>query len=556
MARPGIRTVLLGLSLLLISLPVGGVVVLRIYESVLIRQTETGLITQSALIAAQYRQQLLEFAPVTVSSESFGRAVQTSPAVPQLSRTAGVEVDGTGNGPSAEQSRWKPRAAVLDLASSPLLPIAEDTGVDGVADEYSVRIGQALQPVLAEAQLTTLAGLRVVDFDGVVVATTGDDLGHYLGGTIEMQHALEGRGASVLRRREPEEPKPAWTSISRGANLRVHVTTPVLIGDRVVGAIQAIRTPATLGQALYSNRKLLTIGACTLLSLALLAWLLTSYAIVRPIKQLRSQSLRAVLGEAGAMTPLARPVTRDIDELSVALSTMAQSLQQRADYVRQFATHVSHEFKTPLTAMQGSIELLQDHFHTMTEQERARFLANLETDVVRLRTMVDELLKLTTMANRDNDHENSKLAVVLAEVGVSFATRDVKIATPDGPEEISISMSATAAVSVFSSLIDNAFDHGGTRVRIDIETDQDTVVFNLRDNGPGIAPENHERIFDALFTTRADRGGHGLGLAVVASLVRSRGGTIRSVPNNAGAHIQVRLPRENGKMTTIDAPSR
>jgi len=545
MSRPGIRTVLLGLSLLLISLPVGGVVVLRVYESVLIRQTETGLITQSALIAAQYRQQLLDYAPLTVSSDSFGRAVKDTPTVSTASRvnnTDGINNERVEYDPL---SPWRPRPASLDLAKSPLLSAAKDTGIDGVADEYSVRVGLLLQPVLEQAQLSTLAGLRVVDYGGVVVATTGEDIGHYLGATLEMQNALDGFGASVLRRREPEEPKPAWSSISRGANLRVHVTTPVLIKDRVVGAVQAVRTPSTLGQALYSNRKLLTIAACVLLGLALLAWLLTSYAIVRPIKELRSQSLRAVVGEVGAMTPLARPVTRDIDELSIALSTMAQSLQQRADYVRQFATHVSHEFKTPLTAMQGSIELLQDHMHSMTESERIHFLGNLEADVLRLRRMVDELLKLTTVASHGTATESSQLAKVLSEVSVSFATQDVEIASIAETDGLTILMSATAALSIFSSLIDNAFTHGGTRVRIDIEADTETAIVNLYDNGPGIKADNHERIFEPLFTTRADQGGHGLGLAVVASLVRSHGGSIRSIPDETGAHIQIRLPRLN-----------
>ena len=123
--------------------------------------------------------------------------------------------------------------------------------------------------------------------------------------------------------------------------------------------------------------------ALGLLALAFVAGLLVSFAIVRPIKDLKAQALRAVEGEPGAMVPLESPVTRDIDQLSQAVSTMARSLEERANYMREFASHVSHEFKTPLTAMRGSIELLQDHLGSMTEEEQVRFISNLDSDVRR-----------------------------------------------------------------------------------------------------------------------------------------------------------------------------
>lgn len=539
------------MSLLLISLPIAGIIILRVYESALIRQTETGLITQSALIAAQFREELLRLAPLNVSAKSYGHtatATAADDANIARSRRSRLVAEGAKQtvqpiGNSGAQSPWKPRPAVLDISLSRILPIVPVSRVDGVADEYALRVGKLIQPILAQAQVTTLAGLRVVDYNGVVVASTGQDIGHFLGETVEMRHALNGSGASVLRQRELEEPKPAYSSISRGAKLRVHVTTPVLIGTQVVGAVQAVRTPRTLGAAIYTNRRLLSIAALALLAMSLAAGLITSYAIVRPIKQLRSQSLRAMAGEAGAMTPLERPVTRDIEQLSIALSSMAQSQQQRADYVRQFATHVSHEFKTPLTAMQGSIELLQDHLDSMTEQEQRHFLENLDGDVKRLRRMVDELLKLTTASGDDAVKKVSALERVLAEVAVSYASQKVEIELTPEQRGLRVSIGATTLMSIFSSLIGNAFDHGADRVWIRFDSDETTVVVNIVDDGPGIAAENHERIFDALFTTRKEAGGHGLGLAVVASLVRSHGGSIRSRPAADGAHIEVRLVR-------------
>ena len=560
MRRPGIRTVLLGLSLLLVSLPIGAIFVARVYESALVRQTETGLITQSALIAAQYRQELLRLAPQTVASSDFGRPINSS------------------NAPATDSAKtsdtlWRPRSAELDLTSSEILPRAPASHVDGVADEYCLRVGRLIQPVLEQAQVTTLAGLRVVDFTGVVVASTGNDIDHYLGQTVEMREALSGRGMSVLRQRELEGVKPPYSSISRGASLRVHVTTPVTIGARVVGAVQAVRTPRTLGAALYYNKNLLMFAGLGVLATALLAGLIASYAIVRPIKQLREQSLRAIHGGTDAMTPLARPVTRDIEQLSGALSTMAKSLQQRADYMRQFATHVSHEFKNPLSAMQGSIELLQDHRGTMTEREQSRFLSNIDADVKRLRRMVDELLSLTLAVNDNRPPATGSLSAATADVVAAFVDENLITEHQNRIANIHVAVATSTLVSIFSSLVRNSFEHGADQVTLEFELldesgeriptrvaqriAKDTVALeavdglehaaswvaiHFRDDGPGIGAEHHERIFDPYFTTRKDSGDHGLGLAIVASLVRSHAGTIRSRPCEVGAWIEIRLP--------------
>ena len=102
-----------------------------------------------------------------------------------------------------------------------------------------------MTPVLKEAQEITLAGMRVTDARGVIVASTGTDAGLSLLGQDEVRDALQGQPGSVMRRRE----KPAtWVpeGITRGASLRVVVALPVLDGGRVLGAVVVSRTPADI----------------------------------------------------------------------------------------------------------------------------------------------------------------------------------------------------------------------------------------------------------------------------------------------------------------------
>src|SRR5439155_39005 len=125
---------------------------------------------------------------------------------------------------------------------------------------------------------------------------------------------------------------------------------------------------------------------------------------------------RAARGEQGAVAPLARPITREVARLSEAVATMARTLEERADYIRTFASQVSHEFKAPLTAIQGAVELLRDHAATMSAEERDRFLENLAADAQRLERLVRRLLELARAYVAEAGHERADLAAVLAAI--------------------------------------------------------------------------------------------------------------------------------------------
>src|SRR5262249_37442507 len=116
--------------------------------------------------------------------------------------------------------------------------------------------------------------------------------------------------------------------------------------------------------------------------------------ITRPIAAVVAQAGRAAAGERNAIAPLAHYGTLEVAELSKSLVRMAATLEARADYIRGFAAEVSHEFKTPLAAMRGTVELLSERLAEMSPEERRRFLDNLAGDVARLDRLVQRLLEL------------------------------------------------------------------------------------------------------------------------------------------------------------------
>jgi signal transduction histidine kinase len=537
MPRLRLRTILLLINLVVLALPLGGIFWARIYESALIRQTESELVAQAAFIAAAYRE---AFERLLAQRDAKGRPALALPADYGLPITVQPL---PGAGP------WQPRPAQLDLAIDPIHPKApEPLAPATTPDAIAEAIGHGLNAILRDVQLVTLAGIRVVNTRGSIVASTGGDLGLSLAAYEEVQRALSGEFVSLMRDRASERPPPPLGSISRGTRIRVHVAVPIIRNGRVLGATLLVRTPANIKQAIYGKRYPLLYGALGLLAVVLTLSLLSSRTISRPVQRLMAQARRAARGEQGAVTPLAHPGTREIAELSATVAAMAQTLEQRASYIRDFAAHVSHEFKTPLTAIQGSVELLRDHAESMSPDERSRFLGILWSDAQRLENLVRRLLELARADVMRVGEESTELAPVLNAIAARYRELGLQVDIIGLQMPVRVAMASETLESVIGNLLDNTRQHAGTAARVTLSWSVDLyeappmVSIEVADNGAGISGANAARIFEPFFTTARKQGNTGLGLAILRSLVTAHRGDIRLLPTGAGTLFQIRLP--------------
>jgi signal transduction histidine kinase len=520
----------------------GGIFALRIYESALVRQTESELIAQGAFVSATYRSLATHLAN---RHDVHGHAGDES-------------VDGEGlplqyhPQPGEADGPWQLRNPKLDLATDAVLPPPPSALAAGNGDALAIAIGKELNPILRDAQLYTLSGIRVVDQNGIVVASTGegDELGRSLMNRDEVVRALRGEPVSVLRRRSSEVLPLPLDSISRGAHIRVFVVQPIVRGDRVLGAVVLVRTPANLKQALIGKRSALMEAGLILFAVVLALSLLTSLTISRPVHALIAQARRAARGETGAVVPLRHPVTQEIAELSDTVAAMASTLEARARYINDFATHVSHEFKTPLTAIRGSVELLRDHGATMSAEERERFLGLLDADAARLEKLVRRLLELARADMVKPGSERSELRVVIDGVAARYRELGMSVEVGGSTGTAPIAMSAETLDSILHMLLDNARQHAGREAQVTIgwqlEAGGRCLALNVGDNGPGISPGNIERVFEPFFTTARERGGTGLGLAIIRALLKAHGGDIALGPSVHGASFRLTLPLAPG----------
>jgi signal transduction histidine kinase len=524
---PRIRTLLLATYLAVLLLPVAGVGILRLYESALLRQTEAELLAQAAVLSAVYRSSWLERAPPGAL------AVMPKATLPW------------GAPPSPQSGeRWIALQPQLDFADTKILPRAPDAvATERRPELVATQAAGVLSSVVGEVRRMTLAGVRVVDSAGIVVASTGGELGLSLAGQAEVAHALQGAPIAALRERVTQSPDHGWESISRNTDVRVFVAVPAVADGHVLGAVLVSRTPRNIMQTLYGKRyALLGLGAVLVASVVALAWF-AGRTIVRPTRQLEEMARRIASGEVRSAEPLSNPMTRELKSLSDSIVTMARSLEDRADYVRDLALGISHEFKTPITAIRGSAELLRDHLEEMSEEERRKFLSNIVADTERLDRLVGRILDLARADSlTPHGDEACDIAAAIVPMALEFQRHGCRFVV-DAPPVQTAAIDRPSFDIVLSSLLENARQHAGPEasVRIAVRRDGGDVVVDVADDGVGVSAGNVDRIFDRFFTTARDTGGTGLGLAIARRRVTAFGGRLDYVPAERGAHFRIRL---------------
>ncbi|MBI3438496.1 MAG: HAMP domain-containing histidine kinase, partial [Proteobacteria bacterium] len=480
-----------------ILIPFVSVVFLRLYENQLVRQAEGEIIGQAAILAATY-ERVIAAAP----SGAFPVGPERPPHDPAVS----------------EDERYTPIVPALDLTSSPILRPRPPADIAATpASAAAVHAGEALSGITQSAQRTTLAGFRLLDANGVVIAGRGD-IGLSFAHVPEVRAAMGGRFSAVMRQRDEEIPQPPLYSISRGTNVRVFVAMPVFVDGRVGGVVYASRTPDNILRQLYQER--FKVGAAALMVLAASSLIGVAFVrtIARPIRELANRAEAITQNGREAIGPLRTHGTQELYGLSRSLMTMAKRLSDRSEYLSTFANHVSHELKTPLTSLRGAAELMRDGGASMTPEESRRFLSNMLVDVERMTVLLDQLREL---ARADNPRLGGRVA--LSDIVSALRQRFPVLQVDFAGDDVVLSMSPENGVILFGHLFENAVNHDSHRMAIGAAPDGAFVRVTVADDGTGVSPGNRDRIFDPFFTTRRSEGGTGMGLGIVNALVRAHG---------------------------------
>lgn len=512
-----LRNILLFVMLMVLALPLGGLYFFRIYENELVQQTELELISQAAAMSASYRQLVRN---VNTEKTIYGRYLPSLPPV--------------------QDHSYAPITPTLTLINPIQPPRPEAQTVTVPVDKLAQKIGELMNPVIFDTQHVTLSGIRLLDLNGTVIAGR-EEVGLSLAHIFEVQQAMQGHYASVIRQRISDEPPPPLYSLSRGTHIRVFIVFPIVEKQHLQGVLYLSRTPNNIIKHLFEvQNKILTASAC-LLVLVIMLVLLVSATISRPIRELIRQTERVKQGEQKLIEPLKNPVTYEIAQLSESFASMSQALTERTDYIQRFATHVSHEFKTPLTSMQGALELLQDHLDTMPAEQQHRFIDNLLADTQRLKQLVNRLLELARADVLEPSQQDSRLTDAIFALQNRYAERGLNIGYQNLPNT-PLAIAPDALDIILTNLFENSLQHGATQLDITAIQQDNSLDVRLHDNGTGVSPANRSKIFTPFFTTRRNKGGTGLGLEITASLLKTYNGSIALAESIEGALFVLSLP--------------
>lgn len=510
---PSIALLLLGVNVFVLLLPIGALLLYRVYDIYLMRQTERQLIAQSVVVGEMFRDAYF--------------------------RELGLEA-GEPRPPGTQAERYVPIEPLIDIGT-PIGPHEELLHLPEAppGDSPETRAGARIEPMLVRAQTFNLSGVRVLDGRGCVIATSGGDRGRCFTPLAEVESAIRGRYAVKARYRRPPEPLPPFGDIRRRGQLRVFTALPIFSNGEVVAVVTASRTGLDALSSLWHIRRplLWSVLIATLVLIAIS--LLFARAIARPMHSITLKAEAIARGEPATDFVPRGFTPKEVQTLSLALDVMTRKLRSQAAYVSDFATTVSHELKTPIAAIRGAAELLMD-WDRMEATQRARFLSNIDQDAERMQRLVTRLLELARIESaQDLPSASVPVAAFLRRVLARYGDR-VHLVLDGHPAEIEIS-EEYLAIAV-ANLVDNAVRHSpNAPVRVTVSAAEGRLRLDVEDRGSGISPGNQARIWERFFTTERDRGGTGLGLSIVAAIARARRGSVDFTSSERGTCFRLIL---------------
>jgi two-component system, NtrC family, sensor histidine kinase GlrK len=301
------------------------------------------------------------------------------------------------------------------------------------------------------------------------------------------------------------------------------------------------------------NRVVIQVLASLPAALLLIAGL--TYWLARPIRELDKAINRLGQGKLGERIEVSGP--RDIRKLGEQLDWLRQRLISLEDQKTRFFQHVSHELKTPLTALREGSDLLGEEVVGKLTEEQREITRILKQNSTTLERLIQDLL--TYSQSQSAERITQKTAFLMHPVQLKELIDEVidvqKMAIIAKSLNIRRECDSTSMMGdvsklrvVVDNLLSNAVKYspvGGT-ITFRVGRRKENVVMEVIDDGPGIAPEDRERIFDPFYRSKSavttGTQGTGLGLAIVRDYVEMHQGSVASIAS-IGARFRVILPR-------------
>jgi two-component system sensor histidine kinase CreC len=368
----------------------------------------------------------------------------------------------------------------------------------------------------------------------VIFDSDGKDVGKDYSRWNDVYLTLRGKyGARSTR----DDPKDDGSTV-------MHVAAPIKDGDKIIGVLTVAKPNATVqpfverSQKKIMERGVLLMGVSLLIGLAFAYWLTLSLRKLESYVEAVDSGQKAVLPKLG---------NDEIGHLGRALDSMRHRLEGK-EYVEELMHTLAHELKSPISAIQGAGELLQED---MPPEERRKFLDHILAQNERQKQLIEKLLALIRVEKQQqlSVTEAVDLPALLAQVKQDFSAKLSKKFQQLGLDAPAITVRGDALLlrQAIGNLLDNAIDFSpasGT-IRLSAQAEPGAVVITVADSGAGIPDYAMEHVFERFYSLERGDGAKstGLGLPFVREVANLHGGgiTVANLPEG-GVLASLRLP--------------
>jgi two-component system sensor histidine kinase CreC len=385
-------------------------------------------------------------------------------------------------------------------------------------------------------------GIYITNEKGIVIFDSEDGrrVGQDFSNWLDVSRTLRGEYGARTTRRVPDDPT---TSV-------LHVAAPIMINGKIAGVLTVTKPAATINDMILGVKPLFTqvFGISAVVAIALM--LMVSYWLSLPIKRLTRYANQVRAGKRVSFPALDES---EIGEMGHAFERMREALEGKK-YVEEYVHTLTHEIKSPLSAIRGAAELLEEK---MEPERRERFLMNIRNEVNRIQDIVDRMLELSVLENRKELDKRERVSLtallntVIESKHAMLEKENIEIVTR-APDEAFVVGDAFLLHQAVANLIQNAIDFSPQQSRIELSAivAGDKLRLVVRDFGPGVPEYAKAKVFDKFYSLQRPGSGKkstGLGLNFVKEVATLHGGTIE-IANcpDGGLSAELTLPATMG----------
>jgi two-component system sensor histidine kinase CreC len=377
--------------------------------------------------------------------------------------------------------------------------------------------------------------IYVTDARGIVVFdSAGEAVGEDYSRWNDVHLTLRGEYGARSTRSDPDDEDSSV----------MHVAAPVRDRDgRIAGVLTVAKPNRAIAPFIASSQAIVMRWGWVLMGVALLVGVAAAWWLSRQLGLLRRYADAVTAGERAVLPRTAG----EFHELGQALETMRTRLEGK-QYVERYVHALTHELKSPLTAISASADLLASAGPAaMPDADRARFVEAIRHQSGRMAAMIDKLLALAAVEHRQA--LDTPDAVDLAEVLRDVAS-DVEVRAGERRIDVDLRPGASAVVrgdafllrQAIGNLVENAMDFApaGSVVSISATRDDGQAIVQVADRGPGVPDYARPHVFDRFYSLPRPDGGSrssGIGLSFVAEVATLHGGRATLEPREGGGTV-------------------